>query len=154
MRTAEEKLKFKQELEERTIRFAVSTFRCLDALPKAVSSKVIAFQLGKSASSVGANYHEANRGSSPADFASKIAIVLKECAESQYWLRILLMLRPGSETIARLLAECEELLKIFQTVDRRLHAAKFSRARSATSAIRGFDDSDDSTISNGETADR
>ena len=131
------------------MQFAASVFRCLDTLPRAVSSKVIALQLGRSASSVGANYHEANRGSSPADFANKIAISLKECSESYYWLELLLTLCPEHKAIKGLLLECEELLKIFQTIDRRMHTINSNRARSATSAIRRFDDSDDSTISQG-----
>lgn len=146
MRTAEEKLKFKQELETRTMKFAVSVFAYLDALPKAMSLKVISFQLGKSASSIGANYREANRGSSPADFANKIAIVLKECAESQYWLEVLSAVRPKNQGVEKLLSECKELLMIFQTIDRRMHTIGGGRARSAASAIRRFDDSTDSTI--------
>ena len=56
MRTIEEKLAFKKKLEERTSQFAVSVFKRLDKLPQVPSSRVIVFQLGKSASSVGANY--------------------------------------------------------------------------------------------------
>ena len=124
MRSAEEKLNFKRDLESRTKAFAVSVFRCLDALPKCNSSRVIAYQLGKSASSVGANYREANRGESPEDFAHKIGIVLKECAESQYWLEVLYDLRPTSQIVRNRLEECTELLRLFQTIDRKMHLRK------------------------------
>jgi len=127
MRTSEEKLAFKKALEQRTKVFAVSVFKCLDALPKCNSSKIIAYQLGKSASSVGANYREANRGESIDDFAHKIGIVLKECAESQYWLEVLHDLRPSSRIVESRLAECTELLGIFQTIDRKMHERKNRR---------------------------
>jgi len=133
MRTNEEKLAFKKALEKRTKDFAVSVFKCLDALPKCNSSKIIAYQLGKSASSVGTNYREANRGESPEDFAHKIGIVLKECAESQYWLEILSDLRPASRIVEARLSECTELLGLFQAIDRKMHERK-KRLRSSTSA--------------------
>ena len=65
-------LEFKTQLERRTKEFAVAAFKYLDALPKKVSTRVIAYQLGKSASSIGANYREANRGEfrSAADIAA------------------------------------------------------------------------------------
>ena len=132
-RTSEEKLAFKKTLEQRTKSFAVSVFKCLDALPKCNSSRIIAYQLGKSASSVGANYREANRGESPEDFAHKIGIALKECAESQYWLEILHDLRLSSQIVESRLTECTELLALFQTIDRKMHERK-NRLRSSTSA--------------------
>ena len=51
-------------LEDRTAKYTVEVFKCLRELPYDVSTKVIAHQLGKSASSIGANYHEANRSES------------------------------------------------------------------------------------------
>ena len=121
VRSAEERLNFKKDLEARTKAFAVAVFRCLDALPKCNSTRIIAYQLGKSASSVGANYREANRGESPEDFAHKIGIVLKECAESQYWLEVLYDLRPTSQIVRSRLEECTELLRLFQTIDRKMY---------------------------------
>lgn len=49
---------FRESLEEQTARYAVEVFKYLRELPYDVSIKVIAHQLGKSASSIGANYHE------------------------------------------------------------------------------------------------
>ena len=80
---------FRQWLEQRTRKFAVCVFRFLDALPVSVSSKVIGHQLGKSASSIGANYREATRAESRDDFVHKVSIALKEASESVYWLEIL-----------------------------------------------------------------
>ena len=121
MRTVEEKLAFKKKLEERTSLFAVSVFRRLDSLPQVPSSRVIVFQLGKSASSVGANYREANRSESLDDFIHKIGICLKECSESLYWLDLLGMLYPKDKSFSELVVECDELLRIFQTIKRNMH---------------------------------
>ena len=115
-RSIQEKIEFRKQLELRTRDFAVLVFKYLDALPKANSTRVIAYQLGKSASSVGANYREANRSESTADFSHKVSIALKECSESLYWLEILTELRPQSVTGKKLLVECDELVRIFQTV--------------------------------------
>ena len=71
MWSAEELLEFKKMLEARTADFAVEVFKLVDSLPRLISSKVIAFQLGSSASSVGANYREANRAESPDDFVER-----------------------------------------------------------------------------------
>lgn len=116
-----EKLAFKKSLESRTSDFAIAVFRSLDALPPFVSSKVISYQLGKSASSVGANYREANRAESRDDFNHKIGIVLKECSESLYWLELLRRLYPDQGVYSQLVKECSELVCLFQSVKRRLH---------------------------------
>lgn len=55
---------FREVLEDRTAKYAVEVFKYLRELPYDVSTKVIAHPLGKSASSIGANYHEANRSES------------------------------------------------------------------------------------------
>ena len=122
MRSAEEKLEFKRKLERRTADFAVRTFRLLDSMPACASSKVMAFQLGKSASSIGANYREANRAESGDDFRHKVSIALKECSESLYWLELLTQLHQESSDVSSLAKECEELLKLFQTIRRRVAA--------------------------------
>ena len=76
-------------LEDRTAKYAVEMFKYLRERPYDVSTKVIAHQLGKSASSIGANYHEANRSESRDDFVHKVAIAVKEANESGYWSRFL-----------------------------------------------------------------
>ncbi|WP_291093681.1 four helix bundle protein [Empedobacter sp. UBA6745] len=51
--------------------------------------KIIKYQLVKAATSIGANYEEAQAGSSKADFINKVDISLKEARESNYWLRLI-----------------------------------------------------------------
>ena len=113
MRSVEEKLEFKKQLEQRTASFAVSVFKFLNALPVTVASKVIAFQLGKSASSIGANYREANRAESEDDFIHKIGLCLKECAETVYWIELLQGLHSEDANCVRLKTECDEFVRIF-----------------------------------------
>ena len=124
MRSLEEKLEFKKKMEERTANFAVAVFRCIDSLPQLTSSRVIAFQLGKSASSIGANYREANRSESLDDFVHKIGITLKECSESLYWLDLLLRLYSDECCYRKLAKECDELLRIFQSIRTKMYARR------------------------------
>lgn len=58
-------------------------------MPNKIEYQIIKHQLGKSATSIGANYEEAQAGSSKADFKNKVRISLKEARESNYWLRVL-----------------------------------------------------------------
>ena len=73
---------FKKWLKARTRKFAVDIFRFVDELPKAKSSQVISFQLAKSASSMGANYREATRAESGADFAHKMSTPVWNCLKT------------------------------------------------------------------------
>ena len=78
-------------------------------------------QLLRSATSVGANYREAQRGVSRADFKNKIGTVEKEAAETQYWQELLIEsgLSVG-EPLKRLHAESTELLAIFTASGKKL----------------------------------
>jgi four helix bundle protein len=78
-------------------------------------------QLLRSATSIGANYREANRAVSRPDFANKIGTIQKEAAETQYWLELLI--ESGSlkhSNAADLHKESTELLAIFTTIGRKL----------------------------------
>lgn len=121
MWSAEELLDFKKKLEGRTADFAAMIFRFLDDLPVTVSSKVLSFQLGKSASSIGANYREANRAESADDFIHKIGIVLKECSETVYWIELLHKLYPDKLEIDDLIRECDEFIRIFQSIRTKMY---------------------------------
>ena len=109
-------VEFKQWLESRTRDFAIALLKFLDALPKKNSTQIIAFQLGKSATSIGANYREANRAESRGDFGHKLQIVMKEASESVYWLEVLAGLYPMHETIKTLEREAAELRNLFQSI--------------------------------------
>ena len=76
-------------LAERLFNFAVRILKYLPTLPNTPEFKIIRYQLAKSSTSSGANYEEAQAGSSRADFSNKTRIALKEMRESDYWLRII-----------------------------------------------------------------
>ena len=107
---------FREGLEDRTARYAVEVFKYLRELPYDVSIKVIAYQLGKSASSIGANYHEANRSESRDDFAHKVAIAVKEANESCYWFKVLMGLCGSDERLEALSKETVELRNLLQSI--------------------------------------
>ncbi len=71
-----------KDLEERGKRFALEVINLVSSLPRTMAADVLARQLLRSAASIRANYREANRGVSRADFAKKIGTVQKEAAET------------------------------------------------------------------------
>src|SRR5438309_9873452 len=79
-----------KDLEQRTKRFGLAVIKFCSSLPRTREADVLARQLLRSATSVGANYREANRGVSRADFANKIGTVQKEASETQYWIELLI----------------------------------------------------------------
>lgn len=112
---------FGKILEERTKLFAVSTIKFSAQLPYTTEVKVIRNQLTKSSSSIGANYREANRARSKADFYNKIKICESECSETGYWLELLTDLNwTNAAEIKPLLNECNELLAIFTSISNNL----------------------------------
>jgi len=95
-----------QALEERLLRFA----RTLEAKP-------LVSQLVRSATSIGANYAEANAGESKADFVHKCSIARKKAAETRYWLKLVAFRGLGDKASAdALLGECEQLVRIFAAI--------------------------------------
>ena len=78
-----------EELKSRTARFALEVVRTVSALPRSQITDVIGKQLLRCATSVGANYRAVCRAQSRRDFMAKLAIVIEECDETQYWLGLL-----------------------------------------------------------------
>jgi four helix bundle protein len=104
----------KYDLEQRTEKFGedIIVF-CLNLEQNAVSKPLIS-QLVRSGTSVGANYAEANGGSSRKDFKNKIHICKKESQETKHWLRMMIKCFPHKQDqIQTLWREAEELTLIF-----------------------------------------
>ena len=80
---------FSKELEKRTRKFAVQIIKISAKLPNTPEGRVVRTQLTKAGSSVGANYREANRARSRADFRNKIRICEGEANETQFWLEVI-----------------------------------------------------------------
>src|SRR4051812_12101310 len=78
-----------EELKARTKKFALKTLDLIEQLPNTVRGRVLANQLARSATSVGANYRAACRARSRAEFASKLGTVAEESDESLFWLELI-----------------------------------------------------------------
>ena len=95
------------ELRSRVKALALHIIAICDEIDTRKGRGVLVNQITRSATSIGANIHEANYASSKADFINKFHIALKECAETEYWIEMLV----GSNTISEetskeLLQEC------------------------------------------------
>jgi four helix bundle protein len=102
------------ELCARTKRYALRIIKLYASLAKTPEIQVFGMQLLRSGTSVGAQYREACRARSSAEFISKMQCVLQELDESAYWLE--LIVEGGIIPQARLdnlSTETEELIKIF-----------------------------------------
>src|SRR5205814_10588558 len=110
-----------KDLERRTKQFAVRVIDFVSKLPRSMTGDVLTRQLLRSATSIGANYREANRGVSRADFANKIGTVQKEASETQYWIELLMEAGIGARDSAQdLHKEASELLAIFTAIGKNL----------------------------------
>lgn len=76
-------------LKARTKQFALDVLAFVRTLPASETNRVIARQLIRSATAVGANYRSACRSRSRAEFIARIGIVLEEADESGFWFEIL-----------------------------------------------------------------
>src|SRR5213082_1727731 len=107
----------KVDLRERTKSFALSVVRMFSALPKVTEAQVLGRQLLRSGTSIGANYREAYRGRSKAEFISKCGDSLRELEETAYWLELLVQATiVPPETLEALARESDELIAIFVTI--------------------------------------
>ena len=102
------------DLKNRTKAFALRIIRLYQALPKSGEAQVIGKQILRSGTSVGAQYREACRAKSPADFINKMEGSLQELDETGYWLELLAEsnLMPV-EKLTDLQKETNELTAIF-----------------------------------------
>src|SRR5947209_7193563 len=101
------------DLRVRTKQFALRVIRLFSALPKRAEAEVIGKQVLRSGTSVGANFREAHRARSDAEFLSKLGDCLKELEETCYWLELLV--EGGivaADRLASLQDECDQLIAI------------------------------------------
>jgi len=115
----------RSQLEQRTIAFSVAVVRQCGPYSKNITLQPLVSQVVRSASSIGANYAEANNASSKADFRNKIFIAKKEAAETRYWIKVLSELVSATD-FRSLEQEAHELLLIFQQV---IKTMKLSNAK-------------------------
>ena len=110
----------KIDLRERTKAFALRVVRMFSSLPRTAEAQLLGKQVLRSGTSIGANYREAFRGRSKAEFISKCGDCLREIEETAYWLELLVEAKiVSAEKLAPLRQEIDELAAIFVTIIKR-----------------------------------
>lgn len=97
-------------LLEKSKAFALQIIKVCNVVKTTKKESVLTNQLLRSGTSIGANIREAFYAHGKADFAAKLQIALKECAESEYWLELLL--ESGYYDDPSILAQCVEVKKL------------------------------------------
>ncbi len=110
-------------LEERTAKLGEDIIKFIKQLPKDKITESLVLQLIRAATSVGANYSEADDAESKKDFAHKIGICKKESREIKHWLRMIATMYPDLKTLIRpLWQEAKELNLIFNAINNKLRS--------------------------------
>ena len=109
-----------RDIIDRSFRFATRVVRLVNSLPRTVAGDVIARQVMRAGTGVGANVEEAQAASSKKEFARRMEIAQSEAREVLYWLRIIAEVRLVPKTrLADLLREADELVRIITTIAKR-----------------------------------
>ncbi|MBI5305995.1 four helix bundle protein [Candidatus Wolfebacteria bacterium] len=107
------------DLEERTAKFGESTINFIKTLPRNNINNSLISQLVRSATSIGANYMEANQASSKKDFRNKIHICRKESNETKHWLRMMATSNlEKKDVVKKLWQEAHKLTLIFAKISK------------------------------------
>lgn len=118
------------DLEERTPLFGERVIEFVKTLPRSEVNRVLTGQLVESATSIGANYMEADAAESKKDFRHKIALCKKESQETLHWFRMVAKANPARAEECRLLwSEAHEFVLIFSSILRsgRVHEEQTAR---------------------------
>jgi four helix bundle protein len=111
----------KYDLEERTARFGEEIIKFCKMVPQGVITSPLINQLVRAATSIGANYAEADDAESKKDFKHKIGICKKEAREVKHFLRMIACAVPETKEKARILfTEAKELNLIFNAINNKL----------------------------------
>ena len=110
---------------EKSFDFAVRIVNLHKYLNREHKEFVLAKQLLRSGTSIGANVSEAQRGQSKADFTAKMSIALKEASESEYWIKLLYRTEYLSkEQYDSLNADVQELIGLLMAICRTSNLTK------------------------------
>ena len=118
-------------IRDKSYNFSLNSIKLVRDLSKSTESYIIAKQLIRSTTSVGANIEEALAGFTKKDFIHKMSIALKECSESKYWLRLikdLELIKNGAAD--SLLNECDEIRKILTSIIKTSQEKQFTSRES------------------------
>ncbi len=115
-----------RDLCERTFSFAVrvtTLCRTLSRRAAPEEARLLARQLFRAGTSIGANVEEAQGGQSRADYASKMAIACKEAREAHYWLRLLAATNPSlTQRLDDIMDEADQLVSILTVIVKKCRA--------------------------------
>ena len=107
-------MEIRQQILTRMMKFTADLDAVLKKLPTCLAKDKLQDQLGRSGSSVGANYAESRAAESTKDFIHKLSIALKEAEETDFWLGCLIMEYPQFSEAESLREENHEFVKILQ----------------------------------------
>ncbi len=111
------------DLEERTAKLGEAVIEFCLGLRETPITRPLISQIVRSATSIGANYCEADDAESHRDFRHKICLCRKEAHETKYWCRMLAKALPDEKDAIRLLwLEARELNLIFSAIYRKTKA--------------------------------
>ena len=120
-----------KEPKRRTKAFALRVLKLIDPLPEMRSGRIHAGQLGRSGTSVGANYRAACRSRSTAEMVSKLSVVEEEADESAFWLELVVEHgRVPSAKVDALYQEADELTTTMVVSRRTLTKSKIENPKS------------------------
>ncbi len=107
------------DLEERTAKFGEDAIDFIKTLERDEVNRPLISQIIRSATSIGANYMEANQASSKKDFRNKIQISRKEANETKHWFRMIARANPSKKNKCQVLwKEAHELTLIFAKISK------------------------------------
>ena len=110
-------VKKEYDLYERTSKFGEEIIDFIKITPDTIITRPLISQLIRSATSIGANYMEADCAESKKDFKHKIGICKKESKETTHWLRMIARVVPEkADECRRLWKEAHELTLIFSSI--------------------------------------
>jgi len=102
-----------KDFNKRTFNFSLRAISLFQALPKTEINLILGRQLLRSATSIGANYREANESRTKRDFIHNAIICKKEAKETKYWLELISEVNPKLKVrMKEILLETGELIKI------------------------------------------
>jgi four helix bundle protein len=120
------------DIQRRTFLFAARVLKMVQSLPKDSSGQIVARQLARSGTSVGANVEEAQGALSRTDFTRRITIALSEAREVRYWLRLVAEVGMlPARRVESITQESDELVKILSTIVRKSRGNKGTGAKTS-----------------------
>lgn len=111
--------------KEKSLSFAVRIVGLYNYLTKSKKEYVLSKQIMRSGTSIGANLAESECAISPDEFVAKVYIALKECAETEYWLKLLRQTDHITEAqYESMFSDCEELRKMLSATTKTMREKK------------------------------